>query len=228
MRLQAEFHSQSHGIGLKVKGTAERRGAGPQWAQGRGSHTSPQALLDQRERSGGGAWESARRAFTSRVAASQPVSLTRRQKQWQHCWKPGPCMWISRHSKKGRIPDHEKLRVISQCWGVLRRVSELLPLSECWLPSWKMKQSVSTLFTRLLEVQPQPWFCFRLEHIQNVSVNVSEGGFHKAVSHTPPEQVKALFLRKMIISESGKCLIIWRNGCLCARQFGNKNKPSWR
>ena len=57
MRLQAEFHSQSHGIGLKVKGTAERRGAGPQWAQGRGSHTSPQALLDldQRERSGGGA-----------------------------------------------------------------------------------------------------------------------------------------------------------------------------
>ena len=200
MRLQAEFHSQSHSVGLKVKGTA-LRGVAPDRSERRGGASTPlphprpgPAQPRPARETGGGAWESATWVFTSRVAASRPISLTLRQRQWQHCWKAEPCIWISMHSKKkkkSRIPDHEKLHVISQYWGVLRRVSELLPLSECWLPSWKMKQSVSTLlFTRLLEVQPQPWFCFRLQHIQNVSVKVSEGGFHKAVSHTPPEQVK--------------------------------------
>lgn len=37
------------------------------------------------------------------------------------------------------IPDREKLHVVSQYWGVLRRVSELLFLSEYWLPSYKIK-----------------------------------------------------------------------------------------
>lgn len=166
MRLQAEFHSQSHSVRLKAKGIAERRGGRTAVSAGAGlprpSHTlrPGPARPRQSERSGGRRWwvRESLRVFTSGMAASRPISLTLRQKQRQHCWKVEPCIWISMYSKKkSRIPDHEKLHVISQYWGVLRRVSELLPLSECWLPSWKMKQSVSTLlFIRLLEVQPQP------------------------------------------------------------------------
>lgn len=85
------------------------------------------------------------------------------------------------HRKKAReIPDHEKLRVISRYWGVLHRVSELLFLSEYWLPSCKRKQSVSTsFFTKFWEVLPQSQifvkylFVFTYSTF-NVSADVSE------------------------------------------------------
>lgn len=38
-----------------------------------------------------------------------------------------------------KIPGHDKLHVTSLHLGVLRRVSELLFLSGCWLPFWKNK-----------------------------------------------------------------------------------------
>lgn len=53
-------------------------------------------------------------------------------------------MWISSTEKDCGLPDHEKLRAISQYWGVLHRASGLLSLSEYWLPSCEMKQLVST------------------------------------------------------------------------------------
>ena len=40
MRLQAEFHSQSHSVGLKVKGTA-LRGVAPDRSERRGGASTP-------------------------------------------------------------------------------------------------------------------------------------------------------------------------------------------
>lgn len=104
----------------------------------------------------GDGWKHAWSGFSpSHVARSCPISLTLTQHQ-HNWWKVEPCIWISIHRKKSGLPDREKLHVISRYWGVLHRVSELLFLSEYWLPTCKMKQLVSTsLFTKFLEALPQ-------------------------------------------------------------------------